>query len=127
MTNDWIGQQQGIAPEELMIAEDDPSRSDSTDDAWILTCPCQFNPLVNQHLHRFLHLPNRRGHHAKARKRRKTHPAAASGSAEMLLSVFDEPTGGTPVPRGMGVPPMSEENCSKTKDRGPCHGGHPAS
>jgi hypothetical protein len=31
----------------------------------------------------------------------------------------DETTGGTPVPRGMGVPPMSEEHCAKTKDRGP--------
>jgi hypothetical protein len=29
-----------------------------------------------------------------------------------------EPTGETPVPRGMGVPPMSEETRSKTKDRG---------
>jgi hypothetical protein len=28
-----------------------------------------------------------------------------------------EPTGETPVPRGMGVPPMSEETRSKTKDR----------
>ncbi len=29
-----------------------------------------------------------------------------------------EPTGETPVPRGMGVPPMSEETRSKTKDPG---------
>ena len=28
-----------------------------------------------------------------------------------------DPTGETPVPRGMGVPPMSDETRSKTKDR----------
>jgi hypothetical protein len=29
-----------------------------------------------------------------------------------------DPTGETPVLRGMGVPPMSDETRSKTKDRG---------
>jgi len=33
-----------------------------------------------------------------------------------------DPTGGAPLPRGMGVPPMSDKTRSKTKDRGRAEG-----